>query len=59
MRLEAELAERLDIVADGQALFTGRDQRAVDGLRQPLLGPLLGYRDRLEPCVAGHLPSCS
>ena len=54
VRGEAELTERLDVVGDGQPLLAGGDQRAVDGLGQPLLRALLGDGDGFEPDVAGH-----
>ena len=54
VRREAELAERVDVVGDRDALLAGGDQRAVDRLGQPLLRALLGDGDGFEPDVAGH-----
>jgi hypothetical protein len=51
---EAELTECIDVVGDGDAFLAGGQQCTVDGLGQPLLGPLLGERHRLEPLVACH-----
>ena len=40
VRGEAELAERLDVVGERQALLAAGEQRGVDRLGQPLLGAL-------------------
>src|SRR5690606_14165605 len=50
----SELAERLDVVGDGQTLLAAGDQGAVHRLGQSLLGAFLGDRDRLKPFVACH-----
>ena len=60
VRREAELAERRDVVLDGQALLRAGDQRAVHRLGQVLARPAVRLGDGLEPLThqAGSCPAC-
>ena len=55
---EAQLGEGGDVVLDGEPLLRAGDQRPVDRLGQPLLGPALRFGHGFEPTTAHRSPSC-